>query len=502
MKRIRRVLEMKRDHDGMSSPERYSREFQDWLALPRDECALQPADSDTRLPLLVVGAGPAGLAAMFALREAEVEFEAVESHSRVGGIWDDTNPLSSVYEGLCTVTSRYTSHLGTPMPDDWPEYLPHTQVLEYFTRFANDQQLAPKIRFSTRFEDASRTPRGTWLVTLRRTDRDESEQVEYRGIVIATGSHNKLHVSVPQPLWDEANAAGLRAIHSADYTSSDEFAGKRVLVIGVGNSGSDIAERISRVAKRTILSIRTVPWINPLTMLGVPCDKLAAEQTWMPDWLGTSLFLCGRRWIVGSFRRLGLKRPSHGLNDRVPVSDRGIVQAIREGRVVTRSHVESFRDGMVHFADAKHLAEPVDAVIFATGFARRYPLLPEAETGEDVLLFHIFHRTEPNLAFQTEMVGMRSCWPIFVEQGRAIAAYFAAEQHGSDRVDQFNTRRGVPSPSCKRTLFRLGDQYHVDYAIYTQLVRDFAAWVSTGDPAMLCEQQDGYAHKATARPAR
>jgi hypothetical protein len=470
---------------------RYSREFADWLALPCNARATLPSTSDANLPLLVVGAGPAGLAAMVALSEAGVAFEGIESHSRLGGIWDATNPLSSVYEGLCTVTSRYTSHLGTPMPNDWPDYVPHAQVHGYLTRFAQDHELESKIRFSTRFEDAVKTSRGTWLVTLRRTDCNESEQAEFRGLVIATGSHNKMHVRVPQSLWDEAKAAGLRVMHSAEYASSAEFAGKRVLVVGVGNSGSDIADKISGVAKRTILSIRTGPWINPQIMFGVPCDKLAAEKSWLPDWLGMALFHAGRQLAIGGFRRLGLRRPKHGLNDRVPITDRGIVRAIRTGRVVIRSHATSFQNGLVQFADPKHPAEAIDAVIFATGFARRYPLLPEAETGEDVLLFHIFHRSEPNLAYQTELVGMHSCWPIFVEQARAIAAYFATEPQGSARVGQFNARRGVPSPSCKGKLFRLGDQYHIDYAIYTKLVRDFASWISA-DVATRHISEDGF----------
>jgi hypothetical protein len=155
------------------------------------------------------------------------------------------------------------------------------------------------------------------------------------------------------------------------------------------------------------------------------------------------------------------------------------VRAIREGRVITRSHVTSLEGGLARFADPRHPAEPVDAVIFATGFQRRYPMLPEADgrAAEDALLFHIFHRREPGLAFMAEVIGLRGCWPIFVEQGRALAAYFAAEQRSLRRVRAFNARRGVPSPDCKGRLFRLADEFHVDYDIYTRLLRDFVAWL-------------------------
>jgi cation diffusion facilitator CzcD-associated flavoprotein CzcO len=405
--------------------------------------------------------------------------------------------LSSIYDGLRTVTSRYTSHLCTATPADWPDYPHHSQVCDYFQWFVKSEGLLPKIRFSTQFEGASQTPRGTWLVTLRRADRDQAEQIEFRGLVIATGSHDKRHCQVPQPLWDQAAKCGLHAIHSAHYRSPAEYAGKRVLVVGVGNSGSDIAEKISAIAQRTLLSVRTAPWINPQTLGGVPCDKIAAEPSRLPDWLGLAFFYLAREWTIGGFRRLGLRRPRHGLNDRLPISDRGIVRAIRDGRVVIRSNVESFADGKAHFADPRHLPEPVDVVIFATGFTRHYPLLPEAETGHDVLLFHVFHRSLPSLAYQAEVVGMRSCWPIFVEQGRAIAAYFAAEQRLSPRVDQFNARRGLPSPTCKGKMFRLADQYHVDYAIYTRLMRDFVAWMSADERPVEAPLRGAHVREAT-----
>jgi hypothetical protein len=186
--------------------------------------------------------------------------------------------------------------------------------------------------------------------------------------------------------------------------------------------------------------------------------------------------------MIGSFRRLGYSRPKCRLNDRIPTTDRGIVRAIRKGRVVTRSEPIRFENGTAYFSDSNQPAEPVDVVIFATGFERRYPMLAAEATGEQGPLFQIFHRSEPGLAYQTEMVGLRGCWPIFVEQGKALAAYFAAEGRGSRRVDEFNARRMLPNPNCKGKLFALGDPYHVDYAIYTRLVRDLATWISADVP--------------------
>ena len=111
------------------------------------------------LSVLVVGAGPAGLAVMSALRAAGVAFDAVESHTGVGGIWDISNPVSSVYDGLRTVTSRFTSYLASPMPEDWGDYPRHDQVRRYFRDFADAEKLLPRITFGTRFETAAKTER-------------------------------------------------------------------------------------------------------------------------------------------------------------------------------------------------------------------------------------------------------------------------------------------------------------------------------------------------------
>ena len=452
--------------------------FANWLAsADLEETACAPTNPN--LPVLVVGAGPAGLAIMSALAEAAISFEAVEAHSGLGGIWNETNPVSSIYEGLHTVTSRHTTHLGTKPPDDWPDYPSHRQVLTYFEGFARDRGLLPHIRFGTRFESAVKTAEGTWQVTFRGRDgtRGPTERV-FRAIVFATGAHNKLCRSFPNGLRDQALAEGIEVLHSADYSHPSRYAGKRVLVVGVGNSGSDIAEKISQEAKRVLISVRTPPWINPPTVWGVPCDKLAFDGTSLPDWLAMPIFHWARSRAIGSYRRLGMLAPRYGLNDRLPITDRGIVQAIRAGRVIVRSHVQEFRSGEVHFADKRQASEGVDVVIFATGYQRHYPLLTDTDAANGSLLFHLFHRREPGLVYMMETIGLRCCWPIFLEQARCVAAYFNAENVASDRVAAFNSRRHAAVPPPKGKLFRLADSYHLDYDAYTQLLRGLTQWLT------------------------
>ncbi|MGE0376748.1 MAG: FAD-dependent oxidoreductase, partial [Planctomycetaceae bacterium] len=359
---------------------------------------------------------------------------------------------------------------------------PHRDAHRNLEQFAEQAGLLPKIQLNTRFVDAEKSDRGTWIATLRSNETNDDAEREFRAIVIATGSHNKNHRSVPQRLWDEAAGSGMDVIHSADYADAAPYAGKRVLVVGIGNSGTDIADKVSAVAKRTLLAVRTPPWINPAAILGTPCDKMAVDSTWLPHWYQMASFHLIRRLAIGPLSRLGLSTPRHRLLDCVPVTDRGVVRAILDGRVTVRSNVESLTGGVARFEDAQQTDEPVDAVIFATGFARQYPLLPpldaDGEALDDLLTFFIFRRTEPGLAFMTEVVGTWSCWPIFVEQARAIAAYFAAEQRGGRHVRRFNTRRNVPLPNFKGKLFGGANAYHIDYALYTRALRELTAWLS------------------------
>jgi thioredoxin reductase len=457
--------------------------FQQWLAqgdLP-SKAAIGPTDA--RLSILVVGAGPAGLAGMSALARRGIEFTGVESHARVGGIWDASNPASSIYEGMRTVTSRYTTHLGPAMSEEWPDYVPHEQAREYLTHFALDEGLTSRIRFGTTFEGAVKSPQGTWTVKLGQASDGRRYEEDFRAILFATGAHNRGTCAFPAALRDQAISAGIRVIHSAEYENPNGFAGKRVLIVGIGNSGSDIAVKISSAAARTLVAVRTNPWINPQTVFGVPCDKLTADTpAWLPNWYKVGSFHVLRWLIVGGFRRLGLSMPKHGLNDRLPIGDRGIVDAIRRGRVVVRSSVTGFQDGLVRFEDPSHPAEAIDAVIFATGYTRRYPLLSESGASvddvADALSFFIFHRSEPGLAYLAETVGFRGCWPVFVEQARTIASYFAAEQQGTPNVGRFNARRTLPSPDFKGALFHGADRFHVDYDVYERALRELSAWLA------------------------
>jgi hypothetical protein len=457
------------------------RNFDAWLRQSGSSAPLPRTDS--QLPVLVVGAGPAGMAAMIALRDAGVDFEGLEYHSRVGGIWDQSNPLSSVYDSLTTNTSRYTTHLGTAMPSEWPDYPNHVQARGYLQRCAEESGILPQIRLLTSFEGAVKTDRQTWTAALRSVGEHKSEPREYRAIIFATGLHNKKNRVFPEPLHTQAVAGGLDVMHSSDYRNPARFADKRVLVVGLGVSGTDIANEVSRVAARTLIAFRSVPWIVPLNVFGRPGDVAAIGPTsWLPFWVQRESFRVIRAMTIGHPRGVGLPAPSDRLWDQFALSDRGIVEALKSKRVLLRTGVTSFKDGAATFADVDQSPEPIDAVIFATGYERKYPLLegavPPGGTLCDTLPFLIFHPTDPSLAYLSETISPCGCWPVFLQQGRAIAAFFAAEQRGDRRAAEFNALRRLPSPDVKRNWYRKADGFHVHVGTYLRTLNKLAAWFS------------------------
>lgn len=455
------------------------RTFEAWLGQAGDVAPLPRTDH--HLPVLVVGAGPAGLAAMAALRQAGVEFEGLEFHSQVGGIWDQSNPHSSVYDTLTTNTSRYTMHLGSPMPSSWPDYPHHRQAHGYLERFAAETGILRRIRFLTSFEGARKSDRHTWIAALRSVGEHQSNAREYRAIIIATGMHNKKNRIYPEPLRTQAVASGLDVIHSSEYRNPAGYVGKRVLVVGLGVSGTDIANEISHVATRTVLSFRSVPWIVPLNFFGRPGDLAALSTTSrLPFRLQRDFFRMVRAMTVGSPRRLGLPLPTDELWDRFALSDRGIVEALKTKRVVAYQNAIAIENGAAHFDDGH--CEPVDAVVFATGYERKYPLFeasaPRGKTLSDTLPFLIFHSTDPSCACLSEAISPCGCWPIFREQGRALAAFFAAEQAEAPSATEFNARRSLPSPDVKRNWYKKADGFHVNAGAYLQTLQKLTEWLS------------------------
>lgn len=307
---------------------------------------------------LVIGAGPVGLAMGAALKHRGIPFDIVDAGSGVGGNW-----LHGVYRSAHIVSSKKaTEYADYPMPEEFPDFPSADQMLSYLNAFARDRGLLPQCEFnkvvaSVVPEDASR-----WTVTFA-----DGETRTYKGVVVCNGHH-----------WDKrypefrGTFTG-EILHSKDYRDVSQVQGKRVLVIGGGNSGVDMACDAGRFGESCDISLRSGYWYLPKTFLGRP---LTDVPIWgLPIFMQRALLKTMVKLTIGDYRRYGLQRPNHKLFDRHPAFGTDLLSAIRLGRVKPRPAIDHVDGNIVTFTDGSRGA--YDLIIAATGFHASYPFLPD-----------------------------------------------------------------------------------------------------------------------------
>ncbi|MEO6028456.1 MAG: NAD(P)-binding domain-containing protein [Candidatus Binatia bacterium] len=317
-------------------------------------------------PTLIVGAGPGGLAVARAFKLFGVPYVQVERHSDLGGIWDADNPGSPIYESAHFISSKTCSAFhGLPMPDAFPDYPGRLQILEYLRAFADTFGLRDGLHFRTEVTSAAPLPGVGWNVTF--ADGTTSEHCA----IVATVGAQWLPVmpSYPGTFTGEL-------LHSAAYWSSESLRGRRVLVIGGGNSGFDIACDAAKVAARAALSVRRGYWVFPKHLFGQPVDAFIQQGPHLPNWLGQPLLVAILRLAVGRQDRFGLRAPDHKPLESHPVLNTQVFHYLSHGDLAMKPDVSRFDGEVVHFADGT--SEAFDVVLCATGFRHEVPFLPPA----------------------------------------------------------------------------------------------------------------------------
>jgi cation diffusion facilitator CzcD-associated flavoprotein CzcO len=309
----------------------------------------------------IIGAGPAGLAAGRALMAHGLPFEIFEKHSDAGGIWDMENPGSPMYRSAHFISSKTKSGFaGYPMPQDYPDYPSNRQILDYVRAFAHDKGLYPHIRFSSEVRKAERTQSG-WRLHL------PGGTEEFSHLIAAPGTN----WAANRP--DIPGAFDGEIIHSVDYKMPEQMTGKRVLVVGAGNSGCDIACDAARSASKAFISLRRGYHFIPKHILGKPADVFAATGPKLPMWATQRIFGVLLRMIVGDIAKLGLPKPDHKLLESHPILNDQIIHHLRHGDISVRPDVARFDGNGVVFKDGSR--EDVDLVILATGYDWPVPFI-------------------------------------------------------------------------------------------------------------------------------
>jgi cation diffusion facilitator CzcD-associated flavoprotein CzcO len=257
-----------------------------------------------------------------------------ERGSEVGGNWlysETPGSHSSVYETTFAISSKRLSQFDDfPMPAHYPDYPSHAQILGYIQEYARHFGV-PHIRFNTAVSRAELLPDSRWRIHLEDGDSDEFDY-----LIVANGHH-----SVPRMPAFQGNFNGT-IIHSHDYKRAAPFAGKRVLVIGGGNSACDIAVETSRVSKSTAISLRRGYYVWPKFILGQPTDVFNSIERWLPMSVNSVLARAINYLCVGSYRSYGLDSPKHGPYQQHPILNSELLYYIRHGRIQPRRAVDHF----------------------------------------------------------------------------------------------------------------------------------------------------------------
>jgi len=348
---------------------------------------------------LVVGAGSSGLAAAKNLRQAGVEVDVVEREADLGGNWNIAGEQARVYDSTHMISSKpFTQYPDFPMPDADPDYLHHTRVLAYLRRYARHFDLDRLVRFSTEVAGCEPLDDGGWRVTLRDLDTGDTEVADYARLVVANG-HNW---SPKRPSYPGQETFTGEVIHSAEYHHADQLAGKRVVVVGAGNTGCDIVVEAAQRAEAAYHSTRRAYWYAPKYALGRPADQVSdlIFSLGLPIRATQWLFEKTARLVVGRYERLGLPTPDHRFLESHPTINQTLLYHVGHGDITPVPDIARFDGEVVEFTDGRRVE--ADLVVFATGYQIRFPFLPDDalpwQDGRPLLYRNIFHPWRDDLA--------------------------------------------------------------------------------------------------------
>ncbi|MGW4157544.1 flavin-containing monooxygenase [Micromonospora chersina] len=420
----------------------------------------------------VIGAGAAGLATLKALADAGVPAVAFEAADTVGGLWVYGSPGSPAYRTLHLNTSKgRTQFADHPMPEDWPDYPGHHRIAGYLADYADRFGLRDAVRLRHTVERVSSTADGGW--TVHATGPDGPVRVDVEAVVVANG-HNRAP-KWPDPYPGECAAEQL---HSHDYRGPEQLAGRRVLVVGGGNSAMDIAVDASYAATRTLLSLRRGVWVVPKYLLGRPSDTLNGALARRLPWrLRQRISQTMLTATVGPPARYGLPTPAHGfLQDHPTLSD-GLLSRLTHGDVQARPGIARFAGERVEFTDGR--CDEVDLVIWCTGYRVEIPFLAPGLLGDGAdrlpLYRHVFHLDAPGLAFVGLMQSTGAAFPLVEAQARLVAGWLAGTWSPPDRARQEAACRAELRAATTRWGQRR-PHMRVDFDAYlTELERELAA---------------------------
>lgn len=375
----------------------------------------------------IVGGGPAGLATARALLLAGIEFHIFEKHSAVGGIWDPTNPGSPMYESAHFISSKTMSgYYDYPMPDDYPDYPSNKEILAYIRGFCEAYDLRKHLQFDTQIDEALYEKDRGWTLKTNHGTREG-----YRWLVAANG----VTWYPKSPKFDGEETFTGKIMHSVNYQNRDQIAGKRVLIVGAGNSGVDIACDAASSAEQATISLRRGYHILPKHLFGMPVDVFGAQSEWMPlriQQFTTAIML---RILLGDIRKLGLGKPDHRILESHPIINSQLLHYLQHGDLKAKPDIEKIEGEEVVFKDGTRAG--FDIIILATGYDRRIPYLQDGAITYDKVqpkgFLQVFQPDHPELFINGFIETNGGAYKFFDQMAQMIAQGICTQIKGGSK---------------------------------------------------------------------
>jgi dimethylaniline monooxygenase (N-oxide forming) len=320
----------------------------------------------------IIGAGSSGIVAAQVLKARGVPFDCFEKGSQIGGNWryENDNGMSSAYRSLHINTSRRVmAFKSLPMPDHYPDYPDHFQMAAYFDEFADHFGLREQISFRTEVMKVEPAD-GEWVVRTKGEGAGENTE-RYRAVLVANGHH--WDPRWPEPAFPGSDEFEGEQIHAHHYREPDVLRGKRVLVLGLGNSATDIAVESSRIAEETFLAVRRGAYVLPKYMNGKPIDETTTPLiSRLPISIQRFFAMKGLGIASGDMTDYGLPKPDHKLFEAHPTVSSELLPRLGHGDISVKPNIDRFPGGRsVRFVDGSE--EEIDLVVYCTGYKMTFP---------------------------------------------------------------------------------------------------------------------------------
>lgn len=418
----------------------------------------------------VIGAGISGLTASKMLNDYAIPYTCFESSDRVGGNWAFGNPNghSSAYRSLHIDTSKHQlSFRDFPMPDDYPDFPHHTQIKAYLDDYADAFGLREHIEFRNGVEHARRLPGGGWEI-----DSQDGRTRRFDLLVVANGHH-----------WDprfpdfpgEFSGEVMHSHAYIDPRTPIELTGKRILVVGIGNSAADITVELSSktLENEVTLSTRSGAWIVPKYLAGTPADKYFRTSPHIPVAWQRKVAQAMQPLMSGRPEKYGLPKPNHKFFEAHPTQSVELPLRLGSGDVVAKTNVKRLDGSTVHFEDGT--SDDFDVIVYATGYNITFPFFDEdfiSAPGNVISLYkRMFKPGIDDLVFAGFAQSTPTLFPFVECQARLIGTYAAGryrlpsiQQMEKVIADEQQKYTGHMVPSARHT-------QQVDYFLYEHDMR-------------------------------